>query len=59
MSFLSFARPKTRDASVLGMKYCFVDTQGIGEVELLVVDDHVLIRETLRGVLSRAGDMIE
>jgi DNA-binding NarL/FixJ family response regulator len=29
-----------------------VDTDGDGDVEILVVDDHVLIREALRGVLK-------
>jgi hypothetical protein len=57
--FFRLAQPQAGDASVLGMKYCFVDTEGIGEVELLVVDDHVLIRKALRGVLGRADDMIE
>jgi len=33
--------------------------RGIGEVEILVVDDHVLIREALRGVLKEVkGDAI-
>jgi len=35
------------------MKYCLASQQtGIGDVEILVVDDHVLIREALRGVLK-------
>jgi DNA-binding NarL/FixJ family response regulator len=35
----------------------FVDTEGIADVEILVVDDHALIREALRGVLKEVrGD---
>src|SRR6516162_3705021 len=35
------------------MKYCLASQQtGIGDVKILVVDDHVLIREALRGVLK-------
>src|SRR6516162_2922542 len=35
------------------MKYCLPSIQtGTGDVEILVVDDHVLIREALRGVLK-------
>src|SRR5215471_7864909 len=37
----------------LGNEVLFaVDTDGDGDVEILVVDDHVLIREALRGVLK-------
>jgi DNA-binding NarL/FixJ family response regulator len=37
----------------------FVDTEGIADVEILVVDDHVLIREALRGVLKELkGDAV-
>jgi DNA-binding NarL/FixJ family response regulator len=32
------------------MKYCYVDTEGIGDVKILAVGDHVLIREALRGL---------
>src|SRR5260370_2270548 len=34
------------------MKYCCVDMEGIGGVKILAVDDHLLIREALRGVLK-------
>ena len=37
----------------------FADTEGIADVEILVVDDHVLIREALRGVLKELkGDAV-
>src|SRR5262249_30911337 len=50
---------KLRDASVLGLKYCFVDTEGDRRMEILVVDDHVLIREALRGILREIkGDAV-
>src|SRR5712672_450655 len=39
------------------MRYCCVHKEGTGDVEILVVDDHVLIREALRGVLKEVkGD---
>jgi DNA-binding NarL/FixJ family response regulator len=42
------------------MRYCFaVILRGIADVEILVIDDHVLIREALRGVLKEVkGDAI-
>src|SRR5262249_21635315 len=41
------------------MRYCCVDKEGTGDVETLVVDDHALIREALRGVLKEVkGDAI-
>jgi DNA-binding NarL/FixJ family response regulator len=41
------------------MRYCCVHKERIGDVEILVVDDHVLIREALRGVLKEVkGDAI-
>jgi DNA-binding NarL/FixJ family response regulator len=41
------------------MKYVSPPEQGIDDVEILVVDDHVLIREALRGVLKEVrGDAI-
>jgi len=52
MGFLSVAQPETRDASVLGMKYDSYCDEGVSAVKVLVVDDHALIREALRGVLS-------
>jgi DNA-binding NarL/FixJ family response regulator len=52
MGIPSFAQPKTRDASVLGMKYACSRDEGVSAVKMLVVDDHALIREALRGVLK-------
>src|SRR5712672_2103367 len=41
------------------MRYCCVHKEGTGDVEILVVDDHALIREALRGVLKEVkGDAI-
>src|SRR5258708_3260363 len=41
------------------MRYCCVHKERIGDVEILVVDDHVLIRQALRGVLKEVkGDAI-
>src|SRR5258707_4900589 len=41
------------------MRYCCVHKEGTGDVEILVVDDHVLIRQALRGVLKEVkGDAI-
>jgi DNA-binding NarL/FixJ family response regulator len=50
--FPRLADAKRGDAWVLGMKYCCVDTEVIGDVKILAVDDHALIREALRGVLK-------
>src|SRR5260370_32084013 len=41
------------------MRYCCVHKERIGDVAILVVDDHVLIREALRGVLKEVkGDAV-
>src|SRR5437660_7369062 len=41
------------------MRYCCVHKERIGDVKILVVDDHVLIRVALRGVLKEVkGDAI-
>jgi DNA-binding NarL/FixJ family response regulator len=57
MLFGSAATANKGDASVLGMKYCCMIPREVDNVEILVVDDHMLIREALRGVLKEVkGD---
>jgi DNA-binding NarL/FixJ family response regulator len=52
--YFYLARPQPGDASVPGLKYCFGATgQKDRFMKILVVDDHVLIREALSGVLKQ------
>ncbi len=41
--FPRLAQRQAGDACVLGMKYGYVDTVGIGGVKILAFDDHALI----------------